>query len=381
MTRLPRIGGAIARAQARTLASWLFGLWIATGVAHAAPPLLDVYPHKAVQRKEYGGGARSYWLFEPADPAPASAAVVVFNHGWLAVNPGAYGAWIDHLVRSGNVVIFPRYQTDAFTKPADFLPNTLAAITDALDVLHTAPGHVRPAPDQFALIGHSAGGNLAVQIAAVASEMKLPRPRAVLAMMPGEVQPSKEPKLDRIPAETLLVVAVAEDDLIVGDGRAREIFTEASAIPLTHKKYILYRSDFHGTPRLVAHHLAVTAAHAEFDTGDALLRGFQMNQAEVNAFDRAGFWRLADVTLQAAFADRSLDEATSRGELFRHLGYWSDGRAVERPIVGDDLSQIPRVFPTRGVRLIKWTPPEFTFPSLLAPQPAIAESTEPPVRR
>ena len=32
-----------------------------------------------------------------------------------------------------------------------------------------------------------------------------------------------------------------------------------------------------------------------------------------------------------------------------------------RPIVGDDLSTIPRVFPTNGLRLIKWTPDQTSF--------------------
>jgi len=373
MTRLPRIGGA-----ARVTA-WVLGLWVVAGDARAAPPAFDVYPHKAVHREEFGSGSRSYWLFEPAEPSPPSASVIVFNHGWLAINPGAYGAWIDHMVRSGHVVIYPRYQGDAFTRPAEFLPNALAAVTDALAVLHTAPGHVRPDPARFALIGHSAGGNLAAQMAAVAAGARLPTPRAVIAMMPGVVQAIRHPNLATIPAETLLIVAVADNDRIVGDVRAREIFTEASAIPLSRKKYILYRSDRHGLPWLNAHHLAPTAAHSDFDTGDALLRGFQMNQAEVNAFDRAGFWRLADVTLRAAFAGLTLDEATARGEVFRHLGYWSDGRAVERPIVGDDLSLIPRVYPTHGVRLINWTP-DFSWPADPAVNTATAEK-EPALRR
>ena len=54
-----------------------------------------------------------------------------------------------------------------------------------------------------------------------------------------------------------------------------------------------------------------------------------MAQAEVNAFDPAGFWRIADLTLEAAFAGKTLDEATDKGEAFRHLGYWSDGRPVD----------------------------------------------------
>ena len=70
--------------------------------------------------------------------------MVVFNHGWFAVNPGVYGAWIEHLVRSGRIVISPRYQRDWSTPPADFLPNALAAVRDALDVLATVAG-ARPA--------------------------------------------------------------------------------------------------------------------------------------------------------------------------------------------------------------------------------------------
>ena len=75
---------------------------------------------------------------------------------------------------------------------------------------------------------------------------------------------------------------------------------------------------------------------------------------EVNAFDTAGFWRMADLTLDAAFAGKTLDEATDKGEAFRHLGYWSDGRPVLPPIVGDDLTTIPRVFPPAGLKVFAW---------------------------
>jgi acetyl esterase/lipase len=325
------------------------------------------YPHKAIKRQEFGRGARSYWLFEPAEPTPAVAPVVVFHHGWYAYNPAAYGAWIEHLVRGGHTVIFPRYQADRLTPPADFLANALAAVRDALDVLETSPVHVRPDRRRFALIGHSAGGNLSAQMAAVAGENGLPPPRAVVAAMPGEVVPSREPSLARIPAETLLLVVAAEDDRIVGDLRAREIFAHATAIPPARKKFVLYRTDLHGG--LVADHFAPTAAARDFNDGEGLLLGLQFLRARVDAFDHAGFWRMADITLQAAFCGRTLDEATDRGALFRHLGYWSDGRAVFPPIVGDDLSTIPRVFPGNGLRFYKWSPapPEGARPGSSSP--------------
>jgi acetyl esterase/lipase len=312
------------------------------------------YAHKTVKRQEFGRGARSYWLFEPAEPTLAFAPVVVFHHGWYAYNPAAYGAWIEHLVRSGQIVIFPRYQADRLTPAAEFLDNALSAVRDAFDVLETSPVHIRPDRRRFALIGHSAGGNLAAQMAAVAAEQGLPLPRAVVAVMPGEVVPSREPSLAKIPATTLLVVTVAEDDRIVGDLRAREIFAEATAIPASRKKYVLFRTDLHGW--LVADHFAPTAASRGFNNGEGLLLNLQFSRARVDAFDRAGFWRLADITIQAGFRGLTLDEATDHGTLFRHLGYWSDGRAVFPPIVGDDLSTIPRVFPGNGLRVFKWLP-------------------------
>ncbi|MGE3819340.1 MAG: alpha/beta hydrolase [Isosphaeraceae bacterium] len=328
------------------------------------------YPHQAVRREEYGSGGRSYWLFEPAEPTPRRAPVVVFNHGWLAVNPGAYGAWINHLVRSGNVVIFPRYQRDPITRPARFLPNAVAAVKDALDVLETAPGHVRPNRKKFALIGHSAGGNLAVEMAAVAAESRLPRPRAVITLMPGEVIASAAIDLARVPAETLLVVAVAENDVVVGDARAREIFEKTTSVPRSRKRFLFYRSDLHGIPVLLADHFLSTGFHHPFDTGEGLLPNVQKQRAEINAFDRAGLWPMADLTLRAAFDGQTLDDLGDQTALVQRLGFWSDGRPVTSPIVTSDLVDVPRVFPAHGIRMIRGVV-----------SPAIPSSEDPKVRQ
>ncbi len=337
----------------------LFLAWIGSAPARGGDLPSPVYPHGTFSAQSFGTGARSYWIFEPADPVPETAPVVVFHHGWLAVNPGVYGAWIEHLARSGRVVIFPRYQTDWSTRPSEFLPNAIAAVRDALDVLETAPRHVRPDLHRFALIGHSAGGNLSAQMAAVAAEEGLPEARAIVAMFPGEVKPLHEPDLAKIPARTLLLVAAADADLIVGDCRAREIYAEAAAIPPSHKEFLLYRSCRNGPIPLVADHLAPTAGLTRLDSGEGLFRTKQMNRATVDILDRFGFWRAADLTIAAGFAGLSLDEATAGGALFRDLGRWGDGTAVTPPLSGDDLAIIPRVLPTNGVRLIPWSPDEF----------------------
>jgi poly(3-hydroxybutyrate) depolymerase len=318
-----------------------------------------VYSHRSVRRFELGDGPRSYWLFEPAEPKPERAAVVVFLHGWFAVNPAFYGAWIDHLVRSGHIVVFPRYQNDVGTLPREFLPNAMAAIRDALGVLETGVKHVRPDLSRFVLIGHSAGGNLAAQIAAVAPDPHsgLPQPKAVVALMPGEVVPCREPSLDRIPASTLLIVAVGEDDLLVGDLRGRQIFTQASSVPRARKRYMVFRSDRHGFPPIVAEHTAPTGANRRLDTGEGVFRTFQMSLGEVNAMDRAGFWRMTDATLEIAFASKTFDEAILDEARFTHLGYWTDGRKVTPPLISDNLASVPRVTLPNGIRVIPWEIP------------------------
>ncbi len=337
--------------------------WLGTTASLAADVpasvLTPVYPHKSVNALSFGAGPKSYWIFEPAGPTPARAPVVVFHHGWLAVNPGVYGSWIEHLARSGRIVIFPKYQSDFITRPSEFLGNSLAAVRDAIDVMETGPGRVRPDLERFALIGHSAGGNLSAQMASVASTSGLPVPRAVIAVCPGEVKPLAEPDLSAIPPKTLLVVAATDGDRLVGDCRAREIYALATSIPPSRKKFILYRSDRRGPIPIVADHLSPTAALATLDSGEGLFRTKQMSHATLDILDRHGYWRMADITLDAAFAGLTLDEATNRGALFCDLGRWSDGQAVTPPICSDDLASIPRVVPTNGVRVVPWSADEF----------------------
>lgn len=340
--------------------TWMIPLML--GAGPPAAPAVDVvptYPHKNFTSQEIGTGPRSYWLFEPSEPKPERAPVLVLHHGWLAVNPGVYGAWIEHLARRGFIVIFPRFHADWTTPPAEYLPNSLAAVHDALDVLNGAPGRVRPDLDRFAIVGHSAGGNLSALMAAVAAEVGLPTPRAVVALMPGEVRPLPEPTLDRFPGKTLLVIVAAEQDWIVGDSRARQIHAETTAVPPSRKLYVLFRSDRKGPIPLIADHLAPTAALPDLDTGEGPFRPLQMGQARVDILDRFGLWRLTDVTLDAAFSGQTLAEATRGGAVFRDLGRWGDGRPVTAPVVGNDLEAIPRVFLNNGARLLPRTPDEF----------------------
>ncbi len=94
---------------------------------------------RTVQAQVYGEGNLAYWIFEPADPTPMHAPLIVFNHGWGAIQPLVYGLWIDHLVRRGNIVVYPAYQENLITAPREFTPNAIAAVKDAIRRLQRSP--------------------------------------------------------------------------------------------------------------------------------------------------------------------------------------------------------------------------------------------------
>ena len=89
----------------------------------------------------------------------------------------------------------------------------------------------------------STGGVLAAQIAAMARSRGLPDPKAVVAVTPGDIIRSRGPNLADIPSTTLFVVIAAEHDVVTGDGRARQIYREATSVPSSRKKFVLFRTD------------------------------------------------------------------------------------------------------------------------------------------
>src|SRR5262245_16876298 len=82
-------------------------------------PCDSQYSHTSFTKNRYGKSGQEYWIFEPDSPKPRTAPVIVFLHGWGGMNPLYYGAWIDHLVKRGNIVIYPRYQGSLLTSLTD----------------------------------------------------------------------------------------------------------------------------------------------------------------------------------------------------------------------------------------------------------------------
>ena len=301
------------------------------------------YTHASVTQSTYGEEGEQYWLIEPNDPAPESAPLIVFNHGWAGMLPGYYAAWIEHIVRRGNIVLFPRYQASLSTPPSRFLPNAIQAATDGVARLQDGR-HVRPDLDRFALVGHSMGGQLTANMAAVAADVGLPTPGAVMCAEPGGPKDDVWwhhlfEDLSQIPAGTLLLTLVGDADRFVGETGARMIYEGATQIPAQDKDFVVLVSDDYGQPHLVANHLAPVAMMEcnlfapEF--GISLLT-IDVADLSVNALDTYGTWKLFDALTDAAFYGTNRQYALGDTPEQRFMGEWSDGTPVRELVVTDD---------------------------------------------
>ena len=337
------------------------------------------YSHAAVKESKHGRGGTEYHLFEPAEPAPQSAPVIVFLHGWTAIDPWLYGAWIQHLARRGNIVIHCRYQESALTPSPFFTPNTVAAVHAALAEL-AQPGHVPPDTTRFAIAGHSVGGLLTVNLAALCAEQGLPEPRALMSIQPGRsVRTGRGlgvplENLSKLPKEALLLCIAGECDDVCGETDARRILAESTAIPAARKNLVILREDRHGSPALTGSHLApcsipadapgasvasgplqrpgpgvlIAAAAGNFAPAREFFATPEGRQWRVQELARTGLgetfeppnaqdfalWRMFDTLCAAAFSGQVTVDALAFSPRALAMGKWSDGTALKPMLSG-----------------------------------------------
>ena len=217
-----------------------------TTLAASRPDGAD-YLHNKVVKSSYGRGATKYYLFEPADPIPDMVPVVVFIHGFTATNPMTYQAWIDHIVKQGNIVIYPVYQAFMIASPRNFPEDTVTAVQNAFDELLSGD-HVTPDLDKFAAVGHSMGGVLVADVAARAEEAGLPEVKAIMSVQPGKIPNPKLDDLSGLSPDTLLLCVVGTRDFIVGTKDAKRIYENVPHIPEENKTYVELKGASHFAP-------------------------------------------------------------------------------------------------------------------------------------
>lgn len=306
------------------------------------------YKHATVQAQRFGQGVDEYWVFSPDDPRPAEAPCVVFLHGWGALHPRVYGAWIQHLVRKGRIVIYPRYQyADQFRTPGDvMLEGARGAVKAAWTRLNES-GPVRPIQEGMGWIGHSFGGTLAAKLAASSAPDGLPPPRVLLLIEPGGEDLVGLADLGTLPVDTLVESVVGDADTLAGDTGARAIAAALADGSERRIELVKIRSDHRSRPPLIADHFAPLGAAQGFppqpiEGGDTDLPGGPLRdrvrerragQYSVDAIDFYGFWKLGDALLGAVFEQKDLEYGFGDTPQQRFMGVFSDGAPVTPLVV------------------------------------------------
>jgi acetyl esterase/lipase len=201
------------------------------------------------ERFTVGTGVRSAVVVRGAGP-PQGRPVVVFLHGWTAIHPRAYDAWVRHIAERGADVVLPVYQRPPFADVRTPLPNVIAALRAAFARLR---GH-----GPVIAAGHSAGGALSADWAASARDAGLPRPVAVYAVYPGRGLGGalllRGPSLRAIDPATRVLALASPRDTVVGTKTAEQIVAEPTQIPPDRRTLRIVRD-----PIVQAHNAPLSA--------------------------------------------------------------------------------------------------------------------------
>ncbi len=312
-----------------------------SGVASAdviQPPIPAFGPgsihasHDGVRVSSGGSGPDAWFAFEPTRPRPKRAPLAIVTHGYYEFSGHSQlDAFIDHTVRTGHVVIYPRYQTAIATPcpgPYDIEPcmrSEVNGIRGALKHLRSGSRRVHPDLDRTSYFGFSFGGIITANLVNRWRELGMPKPRAVFLDDPhdgglnGDGEPSLDERLSGIPRSTLFECHSGADGIISQPGKAdsscNAVFPKLSRIPKRDKDLVLTHTDVHGTP-------ALSSAHGVCAGGS----GFG---GPPDAYDWNFCWRVWDGLQRCAYAGRWCGYALGDSAKHTDLGRWSDGVPVK----------------------------------------------------
>lgn len=285
------------------------------------------YPHAKVRISQGGSGYNAYYVFEPISPQPASAPVVIINHGYMEFTGyNMHRDLIMHTVRKGNVVIYPRWQTFVWTpcsgsySSEKCMASATKGIVDGIAYLQADPTRVQPELDKASYFGFSYGAIITANITNRWARLNLPEPRVIFLDEPhdGGLQGPTEPALDQdlsgIPSTALVQCHVGEKGVISEKNKSlsscNTVFPRLGHIPDANKNLVMAYTDAHGSPVLASAH-GVSASTA------------------TNAYDYHFVWKAFDAMRSCALEGR--DCAFGMGDTPEHRfnGLWSDGVPVK----------------------------------------------------
>ena len=284
----------------------------------------------SVQRSGSAANGDQIWYYLPAtlkygDRAP----VVVFLHGFACLYPSLYLSHIEHLVRQGNIVIFPQFQKSTLSgflreaglgQAADQNVWARRAVDTVAQVLEQLGDQVQQ--DEIYLYGHSLGGLIAlswqanggVPVAAVVlSHPQVNSQEGIPPFVQGMLKIIEIPWRDYAPAITAPVIILSgNDDTIATVAQSEDILSLLDNAP--SKVLYVAQKDSYGRPKISPNH------GAPLDDIKGLpdhLKFFSIS-GELDALDYRYYFAGLDAVMDGG-----------RDGLVFDMGAWSNGRAVK----------------------------------------------------
>lgn len=291
--------------------------------------------HAGFTKTKYGTTITDcYWIYEPQNPKPDSAPVVVFWHGTSSQTdidslPIGQELFMQHICKKGYTVIFPLYQYGGQTLPGvQQISNGAAVVNLALTELTNGAGHVAPAHAedgslQFGAVGISRGGGMTLNVATYHDTLNLPSFKALCAFVPGAGQ-----AMDGIDSSTKVLVVNGEDNTL-NFAESQQAFDSLYHIPCYNKHLIQINSDHNGLPDLTAEH---NFAGSGADWQDSI---------RLNYLDFYGSWKLAVALLNCTFYGQECNYCLGNDTLITYMGTRSSGNPVNPASIMDTCGSAP----------------------------------------
>ncbi len=287
------------------------------------------YQFDKIIQEGFAKESNGFWLFYPENPEDIALNVVVFVHGYGAINSEVYGSWIEHLVKSGNIVIYPRYQKNLMVpSPGKFAPNAAKGIQDALAYLNKKQFNFDE--HSLSLVGHSYGGVICSNLAAQYQHFGIPKPVALLLCSPGTGPFSGGILKDYtgMPDDLKFVIMVSTRDRTVGDKFGKMVYANAKNV--VDRNLILQHPDSDGSWYITAGHNESYAFNKDFDNGYHNYSSKRASKiSKVDAVDKFGYWKIFDALMDCGRNGKNCKSALGNTKEQCHMGFWPGGKPIK----------------------------------------------------
>jgi hypothetical protein len=185
-----------------------------------------------------GSGPDEVWILRPPGKI---ASIIVFGHGWSTPFPSGFGAWVRHLRERRNLIVYPRYRTNAYE-------TTTSALTAFRHGVSTALRKIGPTRVPVVAVGKSFGGSAVFYYAAEATHWGVRAPAAVLSIFPA--LPIGALPARPLPPRTYVQILIGDRDTTAGSAGANAFWRWLGPHPNDRKLYLV----IHSRPGFVANH-------------------------------------------------------------------------------------------------------------------------------